>query len=81
MYKHGVQVCIIEAGPFRTDAIGQEDIIKSFTKFYEATPADIRQHYPHFTVETCEFSMSFCAVSFFLYRMIDEAVHSNLLKV
>ncbi|XP_025093903.1 retinol dehydrogenase 7-like [Pomacea canaliculata] len=51
VYRQGVQVCIIEPGYFRTDILGQERLLKSFKKSYDATPVDIRRHYPEFTLE------------------------------
>ncbi|XP_025093913.1 retinol dehydrogenase 2-like [Pomacea canaliculata] len=51
VYRQGVQVCIIEPGGFKTDLLRQDTLFKSFKMSYDATPADIRQHYPESTVE------------------------------
>ncbi|XP_025093905.1 17-beta-hydroxysteroid dehydrogenase type 6-like isoform X1 [Pomacea canaliculata] len=51
VYRQGVQVCIIEPGGFKTDLLRQDILFKSFKMSYDATPADIRQHYPESTVE------------------------------
>ncbi|XP_025093909.1 17-beta-hydroxysteroid dehydrogenase type 6-like [Pomacea canaliculata] len=51
VYRQGVQVCIIEPGAFKTDISKPDIVLKSHKMSYDATPADIRQHYPDFTVE------------------------------
>ncbi|XP_025094491.1 short-chain dehydrogenase/reductase family 9C member 7-like [Pomacea canaliculata] len=51
VYRQGVQVCIIETGLFKTNINKQDISFKSFKMSYDATPADIRQHYPDWTVE------------------------------
>lgn len=51
VYAQGVKVCLLEPGYFKTNIISASTLLAEFRKQYDATPEDIRQHYPHVTLE------------------------------